>query len=57
MTIKQYSTIQRLIGNLEAIGAVLPDNVQSGYFDTIETLDSVIGEVWEVDNGGKEDVR
>lgn len=45
MTIKQYSDIQRCLGKLEGIGASLPNDVATFFFDTMEVLDAVIQEL------------
>ena len=42
MTHKDYSTIQRLMGNLEGIGNALPENQQGYYYDMLAALDKII---------------
>lgn len=45
ISMEDYSALQRCMGNLEGIGAVIPDNAADCYFGCLETLDSIIEKI------------
>ena len=51
MTIKQYSTIQRLLGVIEGVASGLSEDMAASLFDALEALDNTINEIWEADHG------
>jgi len=54
MTIKQYSTMQRLLGVIEGVASGLSEDMAAALFDALEALSNTIDEAWEADNGGSE---
>ncbi len=49
MTIKEHSTMKRLLGILEGMGYALPDNMQEAFQETIENLNDHIDDLSDSD--------
>ena len=45
MTIKQYSTLQRLLGVLDGLSWSMPDNITDVYGSTIDSISKIIDEI------------
>lgn len=54
MTVKQYSTTQRLLGQLAGLAVVIPDDVATYFWDTMEALSNTIEEVWKEQEVGND---